>query len=841
MSNYLRIYYDAYKNRLYSVENENGKRFKVDFHPKFKYYIPDPTHYSEIKDIYGNPVILQESEERSGMKEVASCMKTCESDLSQDIKYLQEKYKGQTLKVNINDFQIATIDIEVQSEVFPEPEDANYPINLISVHYSKENKVYTFGLYPYTGNSEAVENFHYCADEKTMIERFIKHFRKKGVDIISGWANRTFDIPYIVNRCKKLKIEASLSPLNFYRKKRWSGYHIDESEGYEIPGIACLDGIDLFKNFEREKRVSYSLQSIGMEVAGEGKKDYEGTINNAWKVNWNGFVEYNVQDVILVKKIEDVKKYIELAIRLCYETLVPFERVFSTISLIEGYVIKVLHEQNIVLPDLDFKEKKEKFDGAHVFANMGHYKYCISYDVESLYPHMVLMHNISPETLKLNDSKYGKTPLSEYKTWELANGRKEYGGIFYDKSKKGVLPEIVGRVLTQRKKFKQKMFIADAIENNRILDKYDPKLIEEVKSDGENSKYYDEQQYVFKIFANSIFGAAGCEYFHLYNIHNAVSITLCGQDLIKYLYNNFDKYMIQKYGLNNPLSVQGDTDSVYLCFDEFLQKQGITFSSNQEFYDWANEFDKTFITPFFKKILDIYAKNYDVEQVINFKREKIINQRIVTAKKKYVDEIIADEDKLFIDKPKLKVTGIEIVRTDTPLFCKDKLEDAVKSFFDTKFKDKQLVIEHIRKIKNDFLSSPISKIAIPKGVSEYTKYAQNTDEYIQNGLRYPSSCPIHVRASINYNYLISKFKLPLVPITNGTKVKYIHTLPNNLINQDIVAFINEWPDEFNKIFKIDYDRQFNRTFTAVLQRFFDVLNWGDLNLEESVLAEFMEF
>jgi DNA polymerase elongation subunit (family B) len=856
---FTRIFYNAYKNKLYCIENNNGKRNKIEFSPEFEYYVPDNTEQSPYKDIYGNPMKLQISDTSKGMKEVASCTKCAETDIPGDVKFLQKRYKGKKLKVDIGNFQIATIDIEVESpSEFPEPEDAKYPINLISVHYSKEDKTYTFGIRPYTG--DLVQNFHYCADEKTMIERFIRHFRVKKVDILTGWFSRTFDIPYIINRCRNLKIDEekfSLSPINLYRKKHWSGYHIDESDGYEIAGISILDGVDIFKNFEREKRVSYSLQNIGMEIVSEGKKDYEGTINNAWQIDWNGFVEYNVQDVLLVKKIEEKKKYIELTITLCYQALIPFQRIFSSISLVEGYILKFLHEKNIVLLDHEKNKYTAKIPGAFVFAKTGHHKYCMSIDAESLYPFTILQFGISPETLKLNDSNFGKTPLSEYKIWETVDGDFEFGGIYYDRTKKGIFCQVTEDIIEGRKRFKKKMFIADAIENNRSLNDYPKELVDEVKEEGESSSYYDSQQYVRKILANSLFGCACNEYFHLYNYHNGVSITLGGQSLIKYMQkclndyfkNHFHKIVYKLFPdfkgdfkpLKNDVVCQMDTDSVFLCFEEIVQNMNIVFKDDKEIFDWINYIDKKFIEDFVEKCLTIYANKFDLKQIMNFKREKIITNKLTIAKKKYADRILANEDKLYLDNPKISVTGIEIVRTDTPSFCREKLKDALKSFFDNNFEDKQTVLNKIRDIRKEFINSKITQIAIPKGVSEYTKYAKDMDHYIKNGLSFNPKPPIHVRASINYNFLIKTMDLPLIPVNNGTKVKFIHVSPNNIIQQDVIAFINEWPEAFNKLFVIDYEYQFQRTFITVIQRFFDVLDWGNINIEENSLSDFITF
>ena len=456
----------------------------------------------------------------------------------------------------------------------------------------------------------------------------------------------------------------------------------------------------------------------------------------------------------------------------------------------------------------------------------------------------------------INDNRCGKTPFSEYKKWDTADGEIEIGGIYYDRSKKGVLAQITENIIKDRKILKKKMFIADAIENNRSLAKYDKKLIEEVHQEKETSSYYDSQQYVRKILANTVFGCASNQYFHLYNYYNAISITMGGQSIIKYMRDSFNRYMKDEFHkivynlypdfkrtfepLKNDVIIQIDTDSIFVTLEEVINNLGVKFNNNQEIYDWMNDIDNRFFKGFIDRILTIYAKKYDMPQIINFKREKIITQKLTLAKKKYIDEILANEDKLYIDKPKVSVTGIEIVRTDTPIFCKTKLKDTVNLLLEHKCSDKSAISSHIRLIKEKFIKSNIKDISIPKGVSEYTKYAQDTNYYIENGLSYPSSCPIHVRAAMNYNYLIKKWNMPLMSITNGTKIKYIHILPNNELRQNVMGFINEWPQAF-EVFKIDYDKQFERTFNSVFQRFFDVLKWGNIELEGNVLSDFMQF
>jgi len=409
MSGFKRIYYEASSNKIFHwYYDDKGKTHREELHPEIEYYLEDKSKNpkSGMVDIYGTPVKLQTSSDIFAMKNLAKTIKTYETDISEDVKFLQKRYKGKELKADLKNFNICTIDIEVESDgEFPLPEEVKYPVNLITIHSSKTGETNTFGIREYTGNSDLVQNYHYCENEKLMLEKFVAFFRKQRFDIITGWFCRFFDIPYLINRMNRLNVQASLSPVNVYKENRAGGYHIARG-GYIIGGIATLDGQDLYKNFVYDKKVSYSLHAIGMEEVGEGKLEYEGTINTLWQNDWNKYVEYNVQDVLLTKKIEDKKKHIELAINFCYQALIPFDNIFSSISLISGYVIKYLHERNMVYPSRDRSQQKEdKFPGAYVMAKVGHYDYVINFDVKSMYPTLIRMFNISPETY-VNGKEY---------------------------------------------------------------------------------------------------------------------------------------------------------------------------------------------------------------------------------------------------------------------------------------------------------------------------------------------------------------------------------------------------------------------------------------------------
>jgi len=865
MSGFKRIYYEASNNKLYHwFYDDEGKSQKEELHPEIEYYVIDNSKKSNITDIFGNPVILQKSENIFAMKEIAKLMKTYETNISEEIKFLQKTYKGKELKADIKNFNICTVDIEVESEgEFPEPEEVKYPINLITAHFSKINQTYTWGTKQYTGTSDTVQNYHYCETEILMIQRFVEFFRKQRVDVITGWFCKFFDVPYIINRKAKLKIDLSLSPIGIYKENKSGGYHIDRG-GYIVAGIPILDGRDLYKNFVYDKKVSYSLGAIGLEEVGEGKLEFEGTINTLWKTDWNKYVEYNVQDVNLTRKIEDKKKHIELAINFCYQALIPFDSIFSSISLITGYILKYLHERNMVYPDRDRNQHKtDKFPGAYVMAKIGHFEHVINFDVKSMYPHMLMQYNISPETLVLDPTEEEKkhllkTPLSEYKTWDTANGDFKIGGIYYKKNK-GVLPDIVEKIFNERTMLETKKNIADNRENGakpeQLYNKYNKGMVDEVFSTNLNSEYYDSQQKIRKILINSIYGVLGNQFFNFFNINNAIAVTLSGQNLIKYLSNCINQYVKDNWHIvakklypeikeikkiTKDLVILIDTDSNYLCLEELINSLNLTLKSDDEFEAFTLKLIKEFFEPFFEKVLQKYALSYGVKQIIDFRYEKIIQQKITLAKKKYADVVIHKKGKS-IRPGKIDITGIEVIRTDTPKFFQTNIMNVIREIFKTK--DKNKILDMMREIKIEFLKAKPDAISIPTGVSDYQKWALPIKVYMEKGLSYMKGVPIHNRASINYNYLLKKYKLHYQPVDNGTKIKYIYVIPSkNILNQNIIGYVGHWPEEFNNMFVIDNDQQWQVAFQSVIERFFTVMGWGEtINLESNTLDVLIEF
>lgn len=868
------IYYDSYKNKIHLWEIVDGKHKYETFNHEIEYYIEDKTRKSQITDIYGTPVVKKIAESTKSLRELRRMTKLYESDVSEEVKFLQKRYGDSEERVDPTQYNVCVLDIEVASgckfsksheikirkdnktqlvfladfelekteeyEVwdeeikkwtsfqkscyfetseFPKPELAKYPINLITLNFVNKGKIYTFGSDPYTGNSPLVQNYYHDKNEKQLLEKFVQFWRRSKVDIAVAY-NAPFDFGYILKRCENLGIDPNLlSPVNRVEYKN--------PKRIKIHGITILDYIDLYKKFSFTPQPSYKLENVAMAEIKEGKTKYEGNIFTIWQTDWNLFVEYNIQDTILVEKMDKKRKFVNLAIKLAMESIVPVDRCMTTTAIVEGYILKTIHKQNKVMSDRVKEDAWEKDDdddeleGAYVEAHPGFYNWSMSFDVESLYPHMIMMYNISPETKlsfedikNMDSSEYIKTPVE---------------GVYYQKNVEGIIPKIVETIFKERKYYKG---LKDESEKQKNWDEYE---------------YFDGMQHNRKILINSIFGVFGAEVFHYFDIDNASVITAGGRELIKFLSLNANDYLknflpsrIEKYYPDSVVDSKKvpkisvkiiDTDSCYVSIEQYYTQ----INHGMSFIDFANDFDHRILTPFFNKLVDIYCDKYNIPNKINFKREKIITKMFVQVKKKYVCQIIANEGEVY-DKPKIKITGLETKKSDLPGFCKKGLNELIDVMFDGERPDEERMVEVVRKYQKIHKNSPIEEIAIPKGVKDYKKYAID----FSKGMIYLPSTPIHNRASINHNYMVQKYKLPYREIDDGAKVKYLFVNQTNELHQNVIAFDDEWPDLFDKKFTVDRDTLFTKTFLDISQRMFDALGFRKISLKENKMGKFLK-
>jgi hypothetical protein len=294
---------------------------------------------------------------------------------------------------------------------------------------------------------------------------------------------------------------------------------------------------------------------------------------------------------------------------------------------------------------------------------------------------------------------------------------------------------------------------------------------------------------------------------------------------------------VKKNKLTNDIKILTDTDSVYICLQEIINKLNIKFNNNGDFIVWANNFIDKVLNPLINNVLNVYAEQFGTKQLIDFKREKIISKMLIMGKKHYVTEVLDNEGVTYI-KPKIILTGMETKKTSTPIFIREKFNEVLMMLLNDSTKDD--VVKHIKQIRIDFEKTDINNISKPMTIKDYDKYTKNVDYYISNGLSFNKGMTKQIKAALLYNFLIKKHNLPLIPIGNGTKIKFINICARNEYNANVIGFINKIPEIFKQLFEIDWDSQWESVADKLVSGWFEVMGWGKLNLTENSLKKFFK-
>jgi len=312
---------------------------------------------------------------------------------------------------NIDELKISIIDIEVGSENgFPDPYKATEPITAIAIR-SLNGDMIVYGCGDYDKEKDETnkgKNVTYikCRDEYTLCRTFLTDWEKDYPDVISGWNIKFFDIPYLVNRFNRIlgeEVTRKLSPWNnvYAREKVIRGKNVTS---YDLTGIATLDYIELYKWYAPggKSQESYRLDNIAHVELGKKKIDYSeyDNLHQLYRLNFQKFIEYNIVDVELVIELENKLKLIELGLTLAYDTKTNFEDIFAQTRMWDSLIYSYLFEKKIIVPPKVIKSKNEAFEGAYVKEpQVGAHDWVASFDLNSLYPHLMMQYSISPENL----------------------------------------------------------------------------------------------------------------------------------------------------------------------------------------------------------------------------------------------------------------------------------------------------------------------------------------------------------------------------------------------------------------------------------------------------------
>jgi DNA polymerase elongation subunit (family B) len=734
---------------------------------------------------------------------------------------------------NIDHVVIALFDIEVGSENgFPDPYEANEPVTAISLTFLNGH-TFVWGCGDYKPVGE--EKYTKCKDEYHLLKFFLKFWIDNYPDAQSGWNTKFFDIPYLVNRMRKVLGEdetKKLSPWNMINERE--AFVMNKRlKVYDIVGIGDLDFLELYKWYspDGKSQESYKLDHIANFELGEKKIDYSeyDNLHQLYKLNYQKFIEYNIRDVDLIIRLEDKLRLIELALTLAYDTKTNYNDVFAQTRMWDALTYNHLMKKNIVVPPRIIKEKDAAFEGAFVKdPQVGMHLWMASFDLNSLYPHLLMQYNISPETLiePENYTDEMRNIISEGVTVEkllnkeidlsaLDNVTLTPNGQFFRTDFQGFLPEMMVEMYEDRKKFKKMMLSAKQEKENE-------KNPEKKRDIEKKVARFNNLQLAKKVSLNSAYGALGSQYFRFYDLRMALGVTKAGQLSIRWIENKINQYMNKLLSSDNvDYVVASDTDSIYLRLEELVNKvygvDKVVSLPKQKVIDFMDRICEQKIQPFidksFKELAD-YVHAY--EQKMQMKREALADKGIWTAKKRYIMHVYNNEGVQY-EEPDMKVMGLEMVKSSTPAPVREKMKNCLDIIMKKTESDMHSFIANFRE---EFKKLPVEEISFPRGVNGLTEYADKVSLH-------KKGTPFHVRGALLYNHYLKEKgldkKYPY--IKDGEKIKFTYLKQPNPFKDYVVSFSNRLPVEFELQSYIDYETQFEKTFLDPIKIVLDCIGW----------------
>ena len=790
-------------------------RFRDEFRPTL--YVNSKKE-SKFSTLYGEPVRpIQPGT-------IRDCKQFCQQyeevdgfDISGNQMYLyqwiSDNFPGE-VDYDPSKIRVFTIDIETAAENgFPDIESADQEILLISVKDSFTGLYHVWGSKPFT-NKHADVSYTLCADEQELLRKYLAWWIENYPDVITGWNVQLFDVPYICNRLDRIlgtKETKLFSPWKLLSSRE---IYIQGRKNicYDVSGITVLDYLDLYRKFTYTNQESYRLDHIALVELGSKKLDHSefDTFKEFYTQDWQKFVEYNIHDVRLVDQLEDKMKLMDLAFTLAYDAKVNLEDVFSQVRMWDSIIYNYLRKRDIVIPPKHRNQKSDKYAGAYVKEpKPGRYDWVVNFDLNSLYPHLIMQYNISPETLR--ETRHPSASVEGILNGEVQIDGDDCvcaNGAQYRKDVRGFLPELMEKIYDERNIYKRNM-----IEAKKKYEK-EPSLTLE-----KQISKFNNFQMARKIQLNSAYGAIGNEYFRYYKLANAEAITLSGQVSIRWIENKMNDYLNKLLQTNSKdYVIASDTDSIYLnlgpLVDKFFSNR---VSDKSKVVSLLDKICKEKIEPYIDSSyeeLATYVQAY--EQKMIMKRENIADRGIWTAKKRYILNVW-DSEGVRYKEPKMKIMGLETARSSVPQYFRDRLKKAFRLIMSA---DNETVIEFIDNCKKETREAVVSDIAFPRGCNGVTKYKHPREIY-QKGT------PIHVRGALLYNHYIKDKKIQHKNafIQEGEKIKFVYLKTPNPIQENVISFFQDLPSEFNLEKYIDHDKQFNKAFYEPLRSVLECIGW----------------
>lgn len=802
-------------------ENGNRKLFREKYKPFL--YVESKKDKDAIS-IYNTPLkkieFPSESERRRYVKN--SGIRRIFHNLKPEMQYLLDRFGGMNTEKAIDyDFRMFILDIEVYADAFPNPDEARYPINLITIYDSLDDFYYTLGLdNDYTPTKSNLKYIK-CNTEVELLEEFLRIWGKDFPDLVVGWNSSGFDIPYIINRLNNVLGEEAakkLSPINSIWSRETENKFKKTIIQWTIDGVASIDLMDAYKNFSINDRESYSLNYISEYELKEGKVAYNSSsLTNLADSDWNLFVEYNIQDVELVKKLEDKLQYLKICRILAYKGFCGLESTLGKIAMITGAIANSAQKRGMIIGTFVHDPGSRYMGGFVKEIEPGILTGLATFDANSLYPNTLITLNLSPETkigkvlnidrdknlveVRLVNGKIAQLTVDNFKKFIIKeNIAVSSAKVMYSQKKKGIIPEYSDSLYEERVHIRNEM--------SKTKDK-------------EKKNQLDIMQYTIKILLNSIYGVFGNKYSPFYDVDNAESITHTGQAVIKNAGQIASDYIQEKYDVEENSFVYGDTDSVFLSLTPLANKLGFEFAKDgkisEEAYEKAFELRGIINEGINKWAVD---KLNSVDPRFFFKKEKMAPTGAFQSKKRYILHVLDVGD----DKPKpideIKYTGVDVVKSTMSNEVKDLIKELINSIL--RIYDKEKATEIYRKCYLKFKELSVEQFSFRVNLSEYSKWEKKA-----TGYRTGKGTPAHAQAAYLYNTLLKNHNLDHKYDTIGPaqKIKWFYTEVGNNYGIDKIAFIQDYPKEFHAFLKPDYEKMFKKLITPQCERMYECCKW----------------
>ena len=819
-------------NILYrGVEDGRRVKFKIDYSPTLFLPSKKESPWKTLKGENLEPIKL------GGIRDARDFIKRYDEVENFKIygmnrfeyAFITEQHGGM-VDWEMDQISIGVVDIEVGSENgFPDPYIASQPITAICIKYFDGTCV-VFGCGDY--EVKGTEKYIKCEDEYRLCKNFLNYWQSNCPDIITGWNIKFFDVPYIVNRFRKILNEEEtrkLSPWNIITERK-ANVNNRELIAYDFLGVCALDYIELYKWYAPggKSQESYRLDNIAQVELGEGKIAYDeyDSLHALYRQNYQKFIEYNIKDVDLILKLDDKLKLLELAITLAYDTKTNYDDVFAQTRMWDSLTYSYLLDKKIVVPPRVVKDKTSAFEGAYVKEpQVGLHNWVASFDLNSLYPHLMMQYNISPETL-IEPSNYtdemrniimdgvsvDKMLSKQVDTSKLSGVTLTPNGQFFRTDKQGFLPKMMEEMYIDRSKFKKLML--------KAKQDYENEADESKKYDIEKRiARYNNLQLAKKVSLNSAYGALGSQYFRFYDLRQALAVTLAGQLSIRWIENKLNEYMnglLKTTGIDYVIA--SDTDSIYLKLGPLVDKITQKNTKVEKVISIMDKICEDKLQPFIDTSYQELAEYvHAYKQKMEMKREGLSDKGIWTAKKRYILNIYNNEGVQY-NEPQIKVMGLEMIKSSTPSAVREKMRESIGIMMNGSEED---IHKFIEDFKSEFRTLAVEDISFPRGLNGLKTYADSV-------MMYKKGTPIHVKGAIIYNHFLKQKgldkKYPF--IQEGEKLKFTYLKQPNPFKDSVISFPQRLPKEFDMQMYIDYETQFEKAFIEPIKVILDCMGWS---------------